>query len=92
MLEVGRGNQKERRRPRRTLHADAVPLRVSASAREQVGTQDSPRARCPVLAGNVEHFCWLRHDPEPLRRVHALVVIMDRRRAAPARPGDEVDG
>ncbi|WP_311209951.1 MULTISPECIES: TlyA family RNA methyltransferase [unclassified Aeromicrobium] len=77
-FEVGRGNLGKNgvvRDP--DLHADAV-LRVSASAREQGwGTQGLAASPLPGPAGNVEYFCWLRHDPDgdPLERRDVLDVI-----------------
>jgi 23S rRNA (cytidine1920-2'-O)/16S rRNA (cytidine1409-2'-O)-methyltransferase len=63
-FEVGRGNLGKNgvvRDP--ALHADAV-LRVCASALEQGwGTHGLAASPLPGPAGNVEYFCWLRHDP-----------------------------
>lgn len=63
-FEVGRGNLGKNgvvRDPE--LHADAV-LRVCGSALEQGwGTHGLAASPLPGPAGNVEYFCWLRHDP-----------------------------
>lgn len=63
-FEVGRGNLGKNgvvRDP--ALHTDAV-LRVCASALEQGwGTHGLAASPLPGPAGNVEYFCWLRHDP-----------------------------
>lgn len=91
-FEVGRGNLGKNgvvRDP--DLHADAV-LRVSASAREQGwGTQGLAASPLPGPAGNVEYFCWLRHDPDAPAPTRA--DVMDVIAAGPlgSRPGDEVD-
>lgn len=77
-FEVGRGNLGKNgvvRDP--DLHADAV-LRVSAAALEHGwDTRGLAASPLPGPAGNVEYFCWLRHDPdgEPLERRDVLDVI-----------------
>lgn len=77
-FEVGRGNLGKNgvvRDP--DLHADAV-LRVSAAALDQGwGTRGLAASPLPGPAGNVEYFCWLRHDPDgpALERSTVLGVI-----------------
>lgn len=77
-FEVGRGNLGKNgvvRDP--DLHADAV-LRVSAAALDQGwGTRGLAASPLPGPAGNVEYFCWLRHDPDghALERTDVLDVI-----------------
>ncbi|KQP79466.1 hypothetical protein ASF37_00040 [Aeromicrobium sp. Leaf289] len=77
-FEVGRGNLGKNgvvRDP--DLHADAV-LRVSAAALEHGwDTRGLAASPLPGPAGNVEYFCWLRHDPDgdPLERRDVLDVI-----------------
>jgi 23S rRNA (cytidine1920-2'-O)/16S rRNA (cytidine1409-2'-O)-methyltransferase len=64
-FEVGRDNLGKNgvvRDP--DLHADAV-LRVCASGLERGwGTHGLAASPLPGPAGNVEYFCWLRHEPD----------------------------
>ncbi len=83
-FEVGRENLGKNgvvRDP--ALHADAV-LRVCAAGLEQGwGTRGLAPSPLPGPAGNVEYFCWLRHDPGA--RLPAATEVADVVEAGPLR-------